>query len=173
MYPSTHTCPTPGVAGSATPTLKRPACNCPPASGTTAAPTSVWLIADGVRYDPTGVYPNFTFAVTGGGFGGLATGARLVEAGIGVCVAAGNMGPAGHTIGAPSAARRGITVGASGATAVDTTDPVAGFSSRGPTCDGSAKAYLIFPGLGVARPHAARTGLDISRAALASARPHA
>ena len=29
------------------------ACNCPPASGTTAAPTSVWMIADGVRYDPT------------------------------------------------------------------------------------------------------------------------
>ncbi|MBK6769016.1 MAG: S8 family peptidase [Ardenticatenales bacterium] len=82
-----------------------------------------------------------------------------VEAGIVVCVAAGNMGPAGHTIGAPSAARRVITVGASEATAGDPTDRVAGFSSRGPTGDGSAKPELIFPGVGIVSARAAGTGL--------------
>lgn len=45
--------------------LRLRGCNCPPASGATAPPSSVWMIADGVRYDPTGAYPDFTFAVTG------------------------------------------------------------------------------------------------------------
>ncbi len=56
----------PGVYGFWNTTLHLHACNCPPASGTTAPPSSVWLIADGVRYDPTGSHPNYTFAVTGG-----------------------------------------------------------------------------------------------------------
>lgn len=56
----------PGVFGFWNTTLHLRACNCPPASGTTAPPSSVWLIADGVRYDPTGSHPDYTFAVTGG-----------------------------------------------------------------------------------------------------------
>ena len=55
----------PGVYGFWNTTLHLHACNCPPASGTTAAPSSVWMIADGVRYDPTGSHPDYTFAVTG------------------------------------------------------------------------------------------------------------
>ncbi len=56
----------PGVYGFWNTTLHLHACNCPPASGTTAPPSSVWVIADGVRYDPTGSHPDYTFAVTGG-----------------------------------------------------------------------------------------------------------
>lgn len=56
----------PGVYGFWNTTLHLHACNCPPASGTTAPPNSVWLIADGHRYDPTGSHPDYTFAVTGG-----------------------------------------------------------------------------------------------------------
>lgn len=56
----------PGVYGFWNTTLHLRGCNCPAASGTTAPPTSVWMIADGVRYDPTGAYPDFIFAVTGG-----------------------------------------------------------------------------------------------------------
>ncbi|MEI2692106.1 MAG: right-handed parallel beta-helix repeat-containing protein [Anaerolineae bacterium] len=55
----------PGVYGFWNTTLTLRACNCPPASGTTAPPSSVWIIADGVRYDPTGSHPDYTFAVTG------------------------------------------------------------------------------------------------------------
>jgi hypothetical protein len=56
----------PGVYGFWNTTLQLHACNCPPVSGTTAAPSSVWLIADSVRYDPTGSHPDYTFAITGG-----------------------------------------------------------------------------------------------------------
>jgi plastocyanin len=56
----------PGVYGFSNTTLTLHACNCPPASGTTAPPSSVWLFADGMRYDPTGSHPDYTFAVTGG-----------------------------------------------------------------------------------------------------------
>lgn len=55
-----------GVYGFWNTTLALRACNCPASSGVTTPPSSVWIIADGVRYDPTGVYPDFTFAVTGG-----------------------------------------------------------------------------------------------------------
>jgi len=55
----------PGVYGFWNTTLNLHACHCPPASGTTAPPSSVWLFADGVRYDPTGGHPDYTFAVTG------------------------------------------------------------------------------------------------------------
>ena len=82
-----------------------------------------------------------------------------VDAGIVVCVAAGNMGPAGHTIGAPSAAKRVITVGATESAPGDHGDRVAGFSSRGPTGDGSAKPDLVFPGSGIVSARAAGTAL--------------
>ncbi|MBP8002916.1 MAG: right-handed parallel beta-helix repeat-containing protein [Chloroflexi bacterium] len=55
----------PGVYGFWNTTLHMHGCNCPAVSGTTAPPSSVWVIADGVRYDPVGVYPNYTFNITG------------------------------------------------------------------------------------------------------------
>jgi len=57
----------PGVYGFWNTTLHLHACNCPPASGTTAPPSSVWIIADNHRYDPvSGSHPDYTFAITGG-----------------------------------------------------------------------------------------------------------
>ena len=56
----------PGVYGFWNTTLHLHGCNCPPESGTTGQPSSIWVIADGVRYDPTGVHPDYTFAITGG-----------------------------------------------------------------------------------------------------------
>lgn len=82
-----------------------------------------------------------------------------VDQGVVVCVAAGNMGPSGHTIGAPSAAKRVLTIGASESHPGDIADRVAGFSSRGPTGDGSAKPDLIFPGDGIVSARAAGTSL--------------
>ncbi len=81
-----------------------------------------------------------------------------VDQGIVICVAAGNLGPVGHTIGAPAAARRVITVGASetrGRGAVR----VAAFSSRGPTGDGRSKPDVLFPGVAIAAPRASGTRL--------------
>ncbi|HEY6041701.1 MAG TPA: S8 family peptidase [Anaerolineae bacterium] len=66
----------------------------------------------------------------------------LVERGVVVCVAAGNDGPFGRTIGAPGAAHKVITVGAT-----DKRDTIATFSSRGPTSDGRIKPDLCFPGV--------------------------
>lgn len=54
-----------GVYGFWNTTLHLHGCNCPAVSGTTAPPSSVWVIADGVRYDPVGVYPDYTFNITG------------------------------------------------------------------------------------------------------------
>lgn len=64
-----------------------------------------------------------------------------VAAGVVVCAAAGNDGPAGRTIGSPGASRLAITVGAS-----TDQDIVAPFSSRGPTADGRAKPDILLPG---------------------------
>jgi hypothetical protein len=41
------------------------ACNCPAWSGTTNPPSSVWVIADGVTYYPSGSHPWYTFNITG------------------------------------------------------------------------------------------------------------
>jgi len=85
-----------------------------------------------------------------------------VDAGAVVCAAAGNMGPAGHTIGAPGAAERVITVGASVTTPRDVdsaSDSVARFSSRGPTGAGRSKPDIVFPGVGIVAPRADGTSL--------------
>jgi serine protease AprX len=70
---------------------------------------------------------------------------ECVEAGIVVCVAAGNAGPAASTIPAPGAAPDAITVGTmrdpgKGGFALWTT------SGRGPTADGRVKPDLVGPG---------------------------
>ena len=82
-----------------------------------------------------------------------------VEAGVVVCAAAGNMGPSGHTVGAPGAAERVITVGACVADPAAALDSVAEFSSRGPTGSGRVKPDLVMPGVGLVAPLAAGTSL--------------
>ncbi len=63
------------------------------------------------------------------------------ERGIVVCVASGNAGPLGGTVGSPGCARKVITIGAS-----TDGDKIADFSSRGPTSDGRTKPDILFPG---------------------------
>jgi len=82
-----------------------------------------------------------------------------VDRGVVVCVAAGNMGPGGHTIGSPSAAERAITVGACEGDPTAPVERVAAFSSRGPTADGRAKPDLLMPGAGIVAPRSAGTSL--------------
>ena len=65
-----------------------------------------------------------------------------VQQGVVVCTAAGNDGPASHTIGAPGCSRQALTVGAS-----TDADGIAEFSAHGPTADGRIKPDVIFPGV--------------------------
>ena len=68
---------------------------------------------------------------------------NAVAAGVVVVASAGNAGPAYETVGAPGAARRAITVGAS-----DESDQVAGFSARGPAqLTHQIKPDLLAPGV--------------------------
>lgn len=83
----------------------------------------------------------------------------VVDRGVVVCAAAGNLGPAGHTVGSPGAAAKAITVGACEGDARLSEESVARFSSRGPTADGRAKPDLLFPGVGIVAPRAAGTAL--------------
>lgn len=74
--------------------------------------------------------------------------------GVVLCAAAGNAGPGASTVGSPGCARWVITIGA-----VDDTDRVTGFSSRGPTSDGRIKPDLVFPGAGIVAAQANGTEL--------------
>jgi subtilisin family serine protease len=65
-------------------------------------------------------------------------------------IAAGNSGPDAATIGSPGSAAAALTVGA-----VDRTDAIAEFSSRGPAADGSLKPDLTAPGVGIVAAKAA------------------
>ena len=71
-----------------------------------------------------------------------------------VCVAAGNEGPSGETVSSPGAAADVITIGA-----VDRSDRVASFSSRGPTADGRVKPDICFPGTDIVSARATGTSL--------------
>ena len=75
-------------------------------------------------------------------------------AGLVVCVAAGNSGPNTYTVGSPAAADKVITVGA-----VDSTDTIASFSSRGPTADGRLKPEVVAPGVDIIAPRASGTSM--------------
>jgi serine protease AprX len=66
---------------------------------------------------------------------------RAVQKGKIVVVAAGNSGPRSGTIGCPSDNKEAITVGA-----VDKSDNIASFSSRGPLSDGTVKPDVTAPG---------------------------
>jgi serine protease AprX len=76
------------------------------------------------------------------------------QAGVVVCVAAGNEGPEERTVGSPGCARYVITVGA-----MTDNDAMARFSSRGPTSDGRTKPDIVFPGVNIIAPQAAGTRL--------------
>jgi intein/homing endonuclease len=69
---------------------------------------------------------------------------QLTEAGIIVCIAAGNSGPDPKTIGSPGSAPDALTVGA-----IDMRGNLASFSSRGPTRLGAVKPDCIAPGVNV------------------------
>jgi len=101
--------------------------------------------------------------------------AAVTQAGVMVCVAAGNAGPGASTVGSPGCAKQVLTVGAS-----DDNDHITGFSSRGPTSDGRVKPDIVFPGYGIVAPQAAGTQLGqviapgyISLNGTSMATPHA
>ncbi|GGP01335.1 S8 family peptidase [Wenjunlia tyrosinilytica] len=67
-------------------------------------------------------------------------------------VAAGNDGPRAGTVGSPGTAAEALTVGA-----VDKSDKLAGFSSVGPTADGSIKPDITAPGVNIVAAKAAKS----------------
>ncbi|MFO6495792.1 MULTISPECIES: S8 family peptidase [Bacillus] len=73
------------------------------------------------------------------------------DAGIVVCVAAGNSGPDAQTIASPGVSRKIITVGAldDRDTVSRDDDDVASYSSRGPTIYGQVKPDLLVPGTNI------------------------
>lgn len=78
----------------------------------------------------------------------------VTQMGVVLCVAAGNEGPGARTVGSPGCARQVITIGA-----VNDSDQMASFSSRGPTADGRTKPDIVFPGVNITAPQAAGTQL--------------
>ncbi len=77
-----------------------------------------------------------------------------VQAGIVVCVAAGNDGPNSYTVGSPGCAPNVITIGA-----CDNADHIMSFSSRGPTADGRVKPDILFPGADIVAARAKGTAM--------------
>jgi subtilisin family serine protease len=92
----------------------------------------------------------------------------LTAAGIIVCVAAGNSGPARGTIGSPGDARGALTVGA-----VEPTGKMASYSSRGPVKGAHyRKPDLVAAGGGVTAGRCAYgTGIASARAAVLAGDP--
>ncbi|MDP2661477.1 MAG: S8 family peptidase [Dehalococcoidia bacterium] len=80
-----------------------------------------------------------------------------VGRGIVVCVAGGNAGPLGGSVGSPGCARQVITIGT-----VTDDDKIADFSSRGPTSDGRTKPDLLFPGYNITSLRAGGTHMGNS-----------
>ncbi|MBP8110333.1 MAG: S8 family serine peptidase [Caldilineaceae bacterium] len=78
----------------------------------------------------------------------------VVDLGKVVVVAAGNAGPGAGSVGAPGAATKVITVGAS-----DDGDRMASFSSRGPTADGRVKPDITAPGVKISAARATGTSM--------------
>ncbi len=87
------------------------------------------------------------------------------NAGIVVCVAAGNSGPENRTINSPGIHPQVITVGA--LNDIDPENPdgsvVADFSSRGPTNDNLAKPDVLAPGVGIISLRSPKSTLDKQR----------
>lgn len=95
---------------------------------------------------------------------------NAVSAGIVMCVAAGNAGPANYTIGTPAAAELAVTVGAM-------QDPghngwvIAKFSSRGPTADGRIKPDISAPGRYIMAAEAGSTNAYVDMSGTSMATP--
>ncbi len=88
---------------------------------------------------------------------------KAMEAGLVVCVAAGNDGPSERNISTPGIHPDIITVGAldDNGTLDRSDDKIADFSSRGPTnIDGINKPDLVAPGVNVYGPLAPEAGID-------------
>ncbi len=79
---------------------------------------------------------------------------NAVDEGVVVCVAAGNSGPGGKTVGSPACARKVITIGAT-----DKQDGIASYSSRGSTSDGRVKPDVCFPGSSIIAARAKNTAM--------------
>ena len=77
-----------------------------------------------------------------------------VDAGVVLCVAAGNDGPDPYSVGSPGCARKVITIGA-----VNDQDRIPDFSARGPTADGRAKPDLLLPGVDIVAARASGTSM--------------
>jgi serine protease AprX len=88
--------------------------------------------------------------------------AKAWEAGILVCVAAGNEGPEKGTISSPGIDPRIITVGAANDknTILRSDDEIAAFSSRGPTIDGLNKPDIVCPGTNIISLRSPNSYLD-------------
>ncbi len=84
------------------------------------------------------------------------------EAGIVVCVAAGNEGPERQTIASPGISERVITVGAldDRETIERIDDDVASFSSRGPTIYGKEKPDILAPGVNITSLRSPKSYID-------------
>ncbi|MDQ0927617.1 subtilisin family serine protease [Bacillus atrophaeus] len=84
------------------------------------------------------------------------------NAGIVVCVAAGNSGPDPQTISSPGVSEKVITVGAldDNDTVSREDDIVASFSSRGPTVYGKEKPDILAPGVNIVSLRSPRSYID-------------
>ncbi|MEH1017427.1 S8 family serine peptidase [Micromonospora sp. CPCC 206060] len=76
------------------------------------------------------------------------------ETGVLFTIAAGNSGPDATTVGSPGIAAAALTVGA-----VDDTDAVTSFSSRGPLVDGRLKPEITAPGRNIVAARASGTSM--------------
>ncbi|MDQ7789197.1 MAG: S8 family peptidase [Clostridia bacterium] len=84
------------------------------------------------------------------------------NAGMVVCVAAGNNGPSSRTINSPGIEPVVITVGATDDrnTVPISDDRVAGFSSRGPTNEGDVKPDVVMPGTNISSLRSPNSHMD-------------
>jgi len=123
-----------------------------------------WVVQNRERYDIRVVSMSIgTPAVTPAALDPLVQAVEQAwEAGIVVCVSAGNEGPRIGTITSPGTSPLVITVGAADDqdTLAQTDDTVADFSSRGPTIDGQTKPDLVAPGVNITSLRAPRSFVD-------------
>jgi len=105
-----------------------------------------WVVANKAAYNIRILSISLSISGNSNGKDALSTACNnAVDAGIVVCVAAGNDGPAKNTIGSPAAAAKPITVGAMGDPYI-TGYVLCSFSSRGPTADNRVKPDICAPG---------------------------
>ncbi len=90
---------------------------------------------------------------------------NTVKGGVLVVVAAGNSGPNSSTINSPGCSKLGLSVGA-----VDDSDKIPDFSSRGPTADGRIKPDIMAPGVGITS--VSKSGGFVTLSGTSMATPH-